>query len=107
MRLSTSLLSAGHVEESPDDSRAGAHAERRAGKDGDYSDDRSLDPHDRWTMVNDASTYATGAGRASHVAQTQHHPTTPTTAAHYILSAPLALQKGGPYPTRFVVKSFG
>ena len=76
------LLSARHLEESPDDSRAGTDARRSVREACHHPDDRGLDSHARWPVAGSAAPYRTGQRCSGGFGPHPNHPPIPTTTTN-------------------------
>src|ERR1035441_238574 len=97
------LQSASHLEEPPDDARAGIDAGCGVRKAGDDPNGRGVDSHGGWPVAGDAAAHAAGARRASTTEPDSDHASISTTAADQGLSDQAKIGRR-PFP---VVKTFG
>ena len=99
--------SAGHLEKSPDDSRAGTDASRSAGEAGDDPDGRGLDSDAGWPVAGAAAPHPAGERCPGHARPSPPDSTLPATAADQGITGPSAPRAAPRRPAIAVVKTFG
>ena len=101
------LLSARHLEEPPDDSRAGIDARRGAGEAGDDPDGRGLDSDAGWPLAGVAAPHSAGQRRPGHARSPPPDSALPATAANQGVTDPSPPCETARHAAFAVVKTFG